>query len=504
MAGQKQASTREMWTLIQEQRAELEALKAHLSEPWDEKTPRSGVGQGERLSRAGLLKTVTMGAAGVVGAAVLLEETTSVAGATGSEGATTFTSTSTTPAVTTRNTGTGTRAGPALVATAALPVAAATISNTGTGNALQANGNVTVSKGLSAATVSAKSGSTAGTAAAVRGELTSATPGMGSAAVLGQNDGTNGHGTGVSGIHNGTGDGVYGQSGATGVHGKGLTGVAGESGSDIGVYGRSGGSGGTGVYGQCNGGEGVYGQTGSSNGVHGEAVTGIGVHGHSAGSNGVDGHSDGSTAAGVYGESNNDGYGVAGRSKNSSGGPGSGQAVYGETGTGIGVYGRSSDASGNLGLGTGVYGDSAYVGVYGHGPTGVYCAGNFVATGTKNALVPFPDGTHRALYSVESPECWFEDFGSATLANGSAQVRIDPEFAATVRMQDYHVFLVPKGDCKGLYVNSQSSSGFVIHELQGGTSSIAFDYRIIAKRKDVEAPRLKAIELPKRPEKPGR
>jgi len=55
---------------------------------------------------------------------------------------------------------------------------------------------------------------------------------------------------------------------------------------------------------------------------------------------------------------------------------------------------------------------------------------------------------------------------------------------------EYHVFLTPKGDCKGLYVTNETSSGFEVHELGGGASSIAFDYRIVARRKGYEKIRM--------------
>jgi hypothetical protein len=55
---------------------------------------------------------------------------------------------------------------------------------------------------------------------------------------------------------------------------------------------------------------------------------------------------------------------------------------------------------------------------------------------------------------------------------------------------DYHVFVTPNGDCKGLYVAQKSAASFVVRELGGGTSSIAFDYRIMAKRKGFEQARL--------------
>ena len=84
-----------------------------------------------------------------------------------------------------------------------------------------------------------------------------------------------------------------------------------------------------------------------------------------------------------------------------------------------------------------------------------------------------------------------EDFGSATLTRGAAVVQIDPAFAETVsESADYHVFITPNGDSKGLYVTHKTASGFEVHESGGGLSSLSFDYRIVAKRRGYEAQRL--------------
>jgi hypothetical protein len=96
-----------------------------------------------------------------------------------------------------------------------------------------------------------------------------------------------------------------------------------------------------------------------------------------------------------------------------------------------------------------------------------------------------------ALYSVQSPENWFEDFGSGTLSNGAAVIALDPEFAQTVNLAaGYHVFITPNGDCKDLYVASKTASGFEVRELGAGTSTVCFDYRIAAKRAGYENVRL--------------
>jgi hypothetical protein len=127
--------------------------------------------------------------------------------------------------------------------------------------------------------------------------------------------------------------------------------------------------------------------------------------------------------------------------------------------------------------------------------------GDFTVTGHKSAVVPHPDGTHRRLYCVESPESWFEDFGSGKLAGGRAMVALDETFAKLVTCKDYHVFLTPEGDCNGLYVHRKSGSGFEVRELRKGASSVGFSYRIVARRRDVKGKRLEIVELGRLPEK---
>jgi hypothetical protein len=207
------------------------------------------------------------------------------------------------------------------------------------------------------------------------------------------------------------------------------------------------------------------------------AVSGVssrteGVRGVSFGSRGVTGFS--SANYGVYGLSF------------APPGPGTNHADFP-----AGVYGESLNGSfGVLGVarlhGTAVAGIAPRDGTYAG-----YFEGNLVVTGqitagTKDAIVPFPDGSKRLLHCMESPEHWFEDFGSARLTRGRATVKLDVDFAKVVKLNEYRVFLAPEGDCQGLYVRRRGKS-FEVHELQGGTSNVAFSYRIVAKRKDIKA-----------------
>jgi len=122
--------------------------------------------------------------------------------------------------------------------------------------------------------------------------------------------------------------------------------------------------------------------------------------------------------------------------------------------------------------------------------------GDKTATGTKSAAVPLRNGKMVKVFSMESPEVWFEDFGSGTLTGGITTVFVDAKFVQTVNMNGYHVFVTPKGDCKGLFVSNETSKSFEVRELGGGQSSVQFDYRIVAHRNGYDSLRLPAAKLP--------
>jgi len=118
-------------------------------------------------------------------------------------------------------------------------------------------------------------------------------------------------------------------------------------------------------------------------------------------------------------------------------------------------------------------------------------SGSMSCTGPIKSLASSgPDSTVET-YSVQSPENWMEDFGSGNLQNGVALITVDPGFGKTVTGDaSYHVFLTPNGDSKGLYVISKTATTFEVRESGGGTSTLSFDYRIVAKRRGYETQRL--------------
>jgi len=210
---------------------------------------------------------------------------------------------------------------------------------------------------------------------------------------------------------------------------------------------------GTGFFGESNSGNGVFGSSSGNDAVVGSSGTGTGLRGES------------SSGYGVYGSSPNN-YAVVGVTT-------SGNGVYGQVSTApqAGVVGRTLDSSGNW---------------------AVFAFGNLGASGTKSSVVPVDNGTRQvALYAVESPGVWFEDYGSGRLVSGVATVKIDPTYAQTVNTGvEYHVFLTPDGECEGLYVAARTATGFEVRELHQGKSNVAFDYRVIALRRGYETKRL--------------
>jgi hypothetical protein len=280
----------------------------------------------------------------------------------------------------------------------------------------------------------------------------------GNAAIFGENGGS---GPGVYGVSLGS----NAQSYRAGVVGSGIIGVFGR-GIDTALFGQGLSSGATGVFGGAVSGIGVYGTTSTPTGGQ-AAVLGVnsgpgpGVVGFSAGGPGL------------------------------SGGTGTGMGLAGiAASTGNGVVGQSAGGNAVTGIATGA---SNLAGLF-QGP--VWITGGLAVMGAKNAVVRGADGDLHRLYCVESPESWFEDFGSGQLSTGTAIVQLDPGFAEVVKTEQYHVYALPNGDCKGLYVSNKTPTSFTVHELQGGTSSIAFDYRIVAKRKDIEGTRLEHVDEP--------
>ncbi len=285
---------------------------------------------------------------------------------------------------------------------------------------------------------------------------------------------------GITSTMTGSGNGIAAITGlATATGGAGFTfGVVGQSASNSGrgVWGLSSGSGGIGVLGENNNGPGT--------GVEGKVLDpsyGSGVYGLMAGPS-----SSGAaqlTRGGVWGDTNiplpRD---VAGSITFA--------AVIGtadDAHSGIFINNSPSGYATLSATDLSTGGDPFVAG----GPNG-FCyidtGGNLDCFGSSEAVVSTDGGARMvAMSAIGSPMNWFEDAGSAQLVNGAAVVNLDRDFIQTANTEtDYKVFPVPNGDCKGLYVTNKTATSFEVRELGGGTSSVAFDYRIMAIRRNYE------------------
>ena len=136
------------------------------------------------------------------------------------------------------------------------------------------------------------------------------------------------------------------------------------------------------------------------------------------------------------------------------------------------------------------------------------CGGNMILSGTltqsgtplarrRNAA-----GSEVGTFSPQQTVPSMEDVGEAQLVNGQAYVPLAPDFATTIdRQTNYLVFITPQGEPRGtLYVTQKSPAGFYVREAQGGRSTLAFDYRIVAKPYGELSRRLPAMRANLRPD----
>jgi hypothetical protein len=287
-------------------------------------------------------------------------------------------------------------------------------------------------------------------------------------------------------------------------------------------------------------------------GVLGKSVLGYGVEGVSQAFTAIYGNSAGSSvaifgtntgqAAGVEGVSAHDSgvkgltqssstlgspaAGVIGEDLSSDGGAGN-WGVAGVSNTGTGVFGASSGWVGVDAQGGGAQGTIPALSIEGNSSVGaaqdlidacasindtpcghssasrvatmdslgnLTIAGRITTSGSCSVGCIEPKGgrSHRVLsYAATQTVPSIEDFGEAQLVNGQAYVRLSRDFANVVDARAaYLVFITPEGDCKVLFVTQKTHDGFTVRESEGGRSSIAFSYRIVAKPYGENAARL--------------
>lgn len=275
----------------------------------------------------------------------------------------------------------------------------------------------------------------------------------------------------VSG-YNTQGVGVQGVSSAAqqaGVYGEG---------PDYGVLGRA-------AYGYA-----VYGETANGSGFFGNATGyGMGSFGYSKYGYGV--YAQSTYGTGLRSDISGGGFSVVGTSTN---GMGAGADFEGGR---YGIVGRANSSGFPL-----VLTDSSYNNVF-----YVSGTGDVYLHGQMHSFLRTAGGATVSSYTPKSSQPTVEDTGTAQLTAGAATVMLDPTFAATIdQSAAYRVFLTPDGDTHGLFVAQKTPRGFSVRETQGGHSTLAFDYRIVATGQGQVGKRMMlqpAAEVPSAPSPPA-
>lgn len=205
------------------------------------------------------------------------------------------------------------------------------------------------------------------------------------------------------------------------------------------------------------------------------------------------------SGAGVYGEDNNDSYGVWGVAANS------GCGVDGDANSDFveGVQGKAKTTDGYPVVGW--YNDSAGIANYAPMVWGVnsYSGSSVMmnyfdgvtqwkitdggAGGSVGTVVANGNGDKVRLICPEAPEVMFEDYGQGQLVSGKAHIDLDPTIAKNVVINEKHplrAYIQLEGDCNGVYVTNKTATGFDVVELQHGTSNVSFQWHIVCNRAD--------------------
>lgn len=367
-------------------------------------------------------------------------------------------------------------------------------SSAGTGVAGQATSTSGITTGVAGISNSTSGAGVSGTATAPTGSTYGVYANDASStgyAVYGTNTATSGAAVGVYGTSaSTTGFAVDGANTAT-------------SGQNAGVYGTTASPGGAGVWANNSATTGYgYGLYAASNaatlgvGIYGTATSasgeGYGVIGFISSASGIGVSGYGPTistigsalqgSAGVWGDTNSGSVGVLATASSHEA-----LAAYNSATNVATMFVENQEDTNNSATVFATYSD------YG-GYCDIFVNGNLICSGSVGGHASINPSRDVALYSVQAADNWMEDAGSGQLQNGVALVKLDADYAQTVNTGlDYHVFLTPNGDCKGLYVTQKSPASFEVHELGGGSSDIAFDYRIMARRKGFETTRLADI-----------
>ena len=134
---------------------------------------------------------------------------------------------------------------------------------------------------------------------------------------------------------------------------------------------------------------------------------------------------------------------------------------------------------------TGVSNAYAYVG--GTINSGV-TARKIIGTGSVSEIIPTENHGRITLTCPESPEYWYQDYGTVEMINGKATIVLDKILADIIVVDDEYplrVICTPVGMpyFNGITIMSQTQNSVEILELNGGNHSGKLQYQLVAKPK---------------------
>ena len=115
-------------------------------------------------------------------------------------------------------------------------------------------------------------------------------------------------------------------------------------------------------------------------------------------------------------------------------------------------------------------------------------ARKIVGTGSVSEIIPTENHGRITLTCPESPEYWYQDYGTVEMINGKATIQLDPILADIIVVDEENpirVICTPVGMpyFNGVTIMSQTSNSVEILELNGGTHSGKLQYQLVTKPK---------------------
>jgi Collagen triple helix repeat (20 copies) len=115
-----------------------------------------------------------------------------------------------------------------------------------------------------------------------------------------------------------------------------------------------------------------------------------------------------------------------------------------------------------------------------------------VYTSGKNVELVTVNNQVSAAYAVTSTEAVIYKKGNIRLVNGTATVSFDSEYAQLLGEKPV-VTISPMGQCNGVYIESVSKEGFVVRELNNGTSNVELGWIAVGDRVDAKTTEVPAF-----------